>query len=445
MRLTVTSYLRLSAPFIVSSITTPLLGAVGTAVVGHLGDMNYISAVALGAVIFSTIYWLFNFLRLITSSYSSQALGRQDRTEINLSILRPGCLAAVIGLTMIPAAPWIFEISMFILNPDEAIRELTGIYFNILIWGAPFVLVNFVIVGWLMGQMRFKAVMWLQVSLNLFNCLMCAWLVLGLKLGVGGVAWAGLMAQAIALVAGLILVAGRTRFNWRTEIKLIFNKRAFSDLMSTNFYLLIRTACMLVMVNLFMARSAAIGGAVLAANAILFQVQYILGDFFDGLANASSVYSGLAVGGRDADLFRRDLIISAGCGLMLALMLSAAWFWGDLFFIGLFTNLPEVIEQARIYSVYITLFPLISALGIVYYGIFNGALKTRLVCWSMLLTLTLYLGADHWLVPVWGNHGLWMSFLAFYVGRSGFLLLFVPSLLKKIDFSKRAVLSDTYH
>lgn len=402
MRLTVASYLRLSAPFIVSSITTPLLGAVGTAVVGHLGDMNYIGAVALGAVIFSTIYWLFNFLRLITSSYSSQALGRQDRTEINLSILRPGCLAAVIGLAMIPAAPWIFEISMFILNPDEAIRELTGIYFNILIWGAPFVLVNFVIVGWL-------------------------------------------MAQAIALVAGLILVAGRTRFNWPTEIKLIFNKRAFSDLMSTNFYLLIRTACMLVMVNLFMARSAAIGGAVLAANAILFQVQYILGDFFDGLANASSVYSGLAVGGRDADLFRRDLIISAGCGLMLALMLSAAWFWGDLFFIGLFTNLPEVIEQARIYSVYITLFPLISALGIVYYGIFNGALKTRLVCWSMLLTLALYLGADHWLVPVWGNHGLWMSFLAFYVGRSGFLLLFVPSLLKKIDFSKRAVLSDTYH
>ena len=435
MRLTVSSYLRLSAPFALSSITTPLLGAVGTAVAGHLGDMNYIGAVALGAVIFSTIYWLFNFLRLITSSYSSQALGRQNRTEINLSILRPGLIAAGVGLAMIPAGPWIFELSMLILSPEKDIRELIRLYFDILIWGAPFVLINFVIVGWLMGQMRFKAVMVLQVSLNLFNCLLCAVLVLSLEMGVAGVAGAGLISQGLGLAAGAALVRKRTRFDWRRELKLIFNKKAFSDLWSTNFYLLIRTACMLVMVNLFMARSAAIGGAALAANAILFQIQYVLGDFFDGLANASSVYSGLAVGRKDEELFRLNLRLSALCGLALAAGLSALWFGGGRFFISLFTNLPEVIAAAADYSIYITLFPLISALGIVYYGIFNGALKTRLVCWSMLLTLGLYLTADHILVPGLGNHGLWLSFIAFYVGRSGFLLLFVPSLLKKIGFA----------
>lgn len=432
MELSTRSYLRLSAPFILASITTPLLGAVGTAVVGHLGDMDYIGAVALGAVIFSTIHWLFNFLRLITSSYSSQALGRGDQTEINLSFLRPAALALGAGLLMIAAAALIFKVAMFILAPGPRLESLILVYFRILIWGSPATLLNFVVVGWLMGQMRFRAVMFLQISVNLFNCLLCALLVVVFGLNVDGVAWAALIAQLTALAAGLALVAGLTTFKWGREFKQIFQKKAFSDLMSTNFYLLIRTACMLVMVNLFMTRSTAFGGATLAANAILFQIQYILGDFFDGLANASSVYSGLALGSRDGALFHRDLKVSAYCGLAVAIGLSLIWLLGDRFFLRLFTDLPEVLLEAERYSNYLAAFPVIAALGIVYYGIFNGALKTRLVCWSMLLTLALYLAADQFLVPRWGNHGLWLSFLVFYLGRSGFLLMFVPTLLKKV-------------
>jgi len=410
MELSTRSYLRLSAPFILASITTPLLGAVGTAVVGHLGDMDYIGAVALGAVIFSTIHWLFNFLRLITSSYSSQALGRGDASEINLAFLRPAALALAAGLLMIAAAPLIFKAAMLILSPGDRLESLVRIYYRILIWGSPAALLNFVIVGWLMGQMRFRAVMFLQISVNLFNCLLCALLVMVFGLNVDGVAWAALTAQVAALAAGLSLTARLTSFSRRLEFKQIFQKKAFSDLMSTNFYLLIRTASMLVMVNLFMARSAAFGGATLAANAILFQIQYILGDFFDGLANASSVYSGLAVGRRDGALFHRDLKVSAYCGLAVALGLSLIWLGGDRFFLRLFTDLPEVLLEAEHYSPYLLAFPLIAALGIVYYGIFNGALKTRLVCWSMLLTLALYLAADRLLVPRWGNHGLCCRF-----------------------------------
>ena len=426
----------MSAPFILASITTPLLGAVGTAVVGHLGSADYIGAVALGAVIFSSIYWLFNFLRLITSSFSSQALGRNDQTQINLALLRPAFIALAVGLMMIAASSLIFKISMFILKPEARIRELVLVYFKILIWGAPFTLLNYVIAGWLMGQMRFKAVMVLQIAVNLFNCFLCVILVMGFHCNVDGVALAGLIAQILSLLAGIRLIFKRTTFDWPGELRLIFQKKAFSDLMSTNFYLMVRTACMLIMVNLFMARSAALGGATLAANAILFQVQYVLGDFFDGLANAASVYSGLAVGQRDGELFRRDLIISGICAAGLALILALSWHLGGGFLLRLFTDLPEVISQAGTYSIYITLFPILSALGIVYYGIFNGALKTRLVCWSMLLTLGLYLTAEALLVPAFGNHGLWLSFLVFYVGRSGFLLMFVPALFRKLEFQR---------
>ena len=48
------TYLAVALPFIISTVTQPLLGAVDTAVVGRLGDASYIGGVAIGTVIFNT-------------------------------------------------------------------------------------------------------------------------------------------------------------------------------------------------------------------------------------------------------------------------------------------------------------------------------------------------------------------------------------------------------
>ena len=49
----------LAGPIILSNISVPLVGAVDTAVVGHLPEPQAIGAVALGALIFSFLYWGF--------------------------------------------------------------------------------------------------------------------------------------------------------------------------------------------------------------------------------------------------------------------------------------------------------------------------------------------------------------------------------------------------
>ena len=67
--LTHKEYLALAVPFIASTITQPLLGAVDTAVVGRLENASYIGGVAIGTVIFNTLYWLFGFLRVSTSGF----------------------------------------------------------------------------------------------------------------------------------------------------------------------------------------------------------------------------------------------------------------------------------------------------------------------------------------------------------------------------------------
>ena len=47
----------LAGPIIISNLSIPMVGAVDTAVVGHLPGPEAIGAVALGALIFSFLFW----------------------------------------------------------------------------------------------------------------------------------------------------------------------------------------------------------------------------------------------------------------------------------------------------------------------------------------------------------------------------------------------------
>mgnify|MGYP002248047707 CR=1 FL=1 len=142
-------------------------------------------------------------------------------------------------------------------------------------------------------------------------------------------------------------------------------------------HLTVRMFCMIIMVNSFMHQSSAFGGELLAANSILFQIQFIMGDILTGLSQAGAIYSGIAFGEHDRSMLNDTLRISfiwpsasACCRLSLLLLSSRHSCC--------FTNLHSVIATAQQYDLFIAFFPLISALGIVYYGVFNGALYTRL-------------------------------------------------------------------
>lgn len=94
-------FIKTSLPFTFSTMAASLMGAVDTAVVGHLGNYTYINAVSLGAVIFSTVYWLFGFLKISTSGFAAQALGQHDPKLLAGAFIR-GVLAAFgIGLLLV--------------------------------------------------------------------------------------------------------------------------------------------------------------------------------------------------------------------------------------------------------------------------------------------------------------------------------------------------------
>ena len=79
--------LALAVPSIVSNITVPLLGLCDVVVMGHVGGARHIGAIAVGAMIFNVMYWLFGFLRMGTSGLTAQALGARQ-LQVAATMLR---------------------------------------------------------------------------------------------------------------------------------------------------------------------------------------------------------------------------------------------------------------------------------------------------------------------------------------------------------------------
>jgi len=427
------AYLALAIPLTISTMTTPLLGAVDTAVVGQLANPAYIGGVAVGSLIFSTLYWLFGFLRVSTSAFAAQANGAQNEEQGVLAFLRPFLLAIIVGLCFI-ALQWpIIQSALWIISPAADVREYAADYFHIRIWGAPFTLMNYVILGWLMGMAKMKEALSLQILINVLNMILALILVHAFSFAVKGVAAATLISELTAFVLGALIILKHTSNGFRMpSIQQVMDTRAVKKMFHVNKDLFIRTICLLVVINMFTAKGASFGTEQLAANAILFQIHYIMAYLFDGFANASSILVGRSVGANDRALYDKTLTLSRQWAVVMACVIAAGYFFFKVPILSLFTNLPQLLDVTLQYANWLVLYPFAACFGLVIYGVFTGATEIAPVRNSMLFAMILFVAVQAAVIPLWHNHGLWFAFIIYTVGRSGFLMMYKSKLDQKL-------------
>ena len=116
---------RIAYPIVLSNATVPILGAVDTGVVGQMGAAAPIGAVGLGAVILSTIYWIFGFLRMGTVGLPSQALGAGDRAEMSAILTRALLVGFTVGIVMILAQIPVFHAALSLAPATDEVEALT--------------------------------------------------------------------------------------------------------------------------------------------------------------------------------------------------------------------------------------------------------------------------------------------------------------------------------
>ncbi len=420
--------LGIAVPIVLSNATVPILGAVDTGVVGQLGEAAPIGAVGIGALVLTTIYWLFGFLRMGTSGLTSQARGRGDRTEVKVLLSRSLAIGLAAGLVLIMLQYPIFKTALLIAPASTEVETLASQYVRIRIYSAPAAICLMGMIGWLIAVERTRSVLVLQLVMNGINIVLDLVFVLWLDFGVRGVAVATVIAEFSGLALGLWLcrdafVGGILR-SWRR----ILSGAELRRMAVINADILLRTLLLEAAFVSFLFLAADFGDRTLAANQILLQFLHITANALDGFAFSAEALVGLTVGARTRHQLRRVVMLTSLWAGMTVLVLAAAFALFGPLAIDIMTTSPEIRSEARQYLVWVVALPIIGAPSWMLDGIFVGGMRTRDMRNAMLISVLVYALSLVILVDSFGSHGLWAALLVLFVARAVTLGSRYPSL-----------------
>lgn len=409
---------RLAWPLILSNLSVPVLGIVDTAVVGHLAAPHYLGAVALGALTFNFLYFVFGFLRMGTTGLIAQAFGRADGDELRAGLVRPLLLCALIAVTLVLGGPVIVRAAWWVFEPTAPVGGELESYVRIRLLGAPAGLANMVLLGWLLGLQNARGAMALLILTNALNIALDLIFVLGFGWAVKGVAAATVCAEYGGTALGIWLARRQLiglSGGWRRPA--ILHRDAFRRLLAVNRDIMLRSLSLEAAFLSFIAFSSRRGEVVLAANAVLLNFLTFAAFGLDGFAHAAEAMVGRQVGRGDAPGFRAATRANMSLALALALLLAATFGAGGRYGIELMTGLPEVRALALAYLPYVIALPPIAVFAFLFDGVFIGATRTAEMRNGMALALAVFLGSVALLMPRLGNHGLWLAMLLFMAAR----------------------------
>lgn len=426
--LTHTRVLRIALPIVAANVTVPLLGLVDTAVVGQLGQAAPIGAVGLGAVILTSVFWLFGFLRMGTTGLASQAFGAGDIGETGAILKRGLLIAGAAGLALIALQGPLIRGAFAIAPASDAVETLSQTYLVIRIWGAPATIAAYAITGWLIAQERTRAVLLLQVVTNGLNIGLDVWFVLGLDWGVAGVASATLIAEWSGLALGLWLCRGA----FTGPAGVIFHAARLKRMASVNTDIMLRSVLLQACFTSFLFLSAGRGDTVIAANQILLQFLSVMTYLLDGFAFAAEALVGQAIGARATGGLVRSVRLTSLWGLGGAVLMAALFALTGPAIIALMTTAPEVREAARHFLPWVVAAPILGIAAWMLDGVFIGATRTREMVFSALLSTAIYVLAVRGLWG-FGNHGLWAALMILNITRGLTLAALYPRIPRSLE------------
>jgi MATE family multidrug resistance protein len=386
-------------------------------------------------VIFSYLLWAFGFLRMGTTGLIAQARGRGDLQDQLSTVVRSSMLALFFGILLLLFQEIVLLLSLKAMTPPEAVAAITSEYFHIRIWAAPFTLLGYAITGILFGLTRVRTILWLQLLLNITNGVLNVTFVVGLGMGVAGVAWGTLIAQLLTTIASVWVLC---RIFGASSLLAALGERStwvlsrFRKLVLINGFIFIRTIFLMTALALIMRVAASLGTVEMAASHVLNQYMLLMALGLDGFAHASEALAGAAWGRSDRAQFRRWVYLT-GYWSLLASLAYALLFWllgNDI--TALLTDIESVQVAAAALLPLVVAMPVVSVWCYLFDGVYIGATAAVAMMVTMGIAFLIYLMLLDPMTQTWGLHGLWGAVLVFMAIRGLAQAVWYPRLERKL-------------
>jgi len=410
----------IAGPAILANSAAPLVGLVDTWAIGHLPSAVHLAAVGLGSVIFNYLLWAFGVLRMGTTGLIAQARGRNDNATLIATVIRSCGLALMFALILLVFQELLLALSLRAMAPPAEVASITAEYFHIRIWAAPATLLSYAITGVLFGLARVKTILWLQLLLNISNGILNVTFVIGLGLGVPGVALGTLIAQWLTVIASVwavlrLLDAGKLlavivdRATWHI--------RHLGRLIFVNGFIFVRTIFLMTAMALIMRVAGTLGEVEMAASHVATQFMLLMALGLDGFAHAAEALAGAAWGHAQRSVFRRWVWLTSLWAVVASLFYALVFWLAGNHLTALLTDLEGVRTVVAGLMPLLILLPLVAVWCFQFDGIFIGATAGAAMMITMGSAFAVYLLVLQPMTGAWGLPGLWGAVLVFMAVR----------------------------
>lgn len=373
-------------PMLLGNIAQQLYSTVDTIVVGkYVGD-SALSAVGAAGPILNLLLVLFIGISMGASIMVSQYFGAKQREELSYTIGNSIVLTGVAVLIIMICSVLVTRPLLELLDTPTSIIDGCEVYLMILFLGCAGSAFYNILSGILRGLGdAFWALVVLLVS-TVINIVLDIVFVANLNLGVSGVAWATIIAQAVSAILCFIRLAGLTQiFDLKPKYMALKKKYAMNVIrlgLPSGLTQAIFSMAMIVVQRL----TNSFGEMFVAVNIIIMRVDgfAMLPNFSFG--TAMTTYTGQNIGAGDMERVMKG----AKQGTILAVATSATLTGLILIFgktlMGMFTDTAELVEMSRSMMSIIALGYVAMAVTQSLSGIMRGAGDTMTPMWISLIT-----------------------------------------------------------
>ncbi|MEM8673752.1 MAG: guanitoxin biosynthesis MATE family efflux transporter GntT [Cyanobacteria bacterium P01_G01_bin.67] len=358
-------FYRLATVSVLSNMMVPLAGLCDTAFLGHLQEIKYLAGVILASILFDYLYRILKFLRNSTNAMTAQAVGQDDPQGVLLAGLRSSLIAIVIALLILVLQYPIQKLGFLVLSGSQEIETAGVAYFNARIWGAPAVLLNFVLIGWFLGREKNGIVLLISAIANGSNVLLDYLMISRWNWSSMGAGLATALSQYLAVLVGLIAVA--LTINWqelKQSLPKLWELQAIQNTIALKTNIMVRFLALISAYSIFTNLSAGMGTELLAENGLLLQIALLSQFTIQGVGMTTQTLIGNFKGKGELSRLMPLMLAAFANSIPIALLFAlGCWFFPQTLF-GVLTNHQEINQEITQYTIW--LLPLLSFTAIAF-------------------------------------------------------------------------------
>ena len=378
--------IQFSLPLLIGNLAQQLYNTVDSIVVGkYIGD-TALAAVGTAGPILNLLLVLFMGVATGASIMASQYFGAKDRYGLSRVVGSTLVLTLVSGLIMMAMGLLASPALIRLIAPPADVAEGAVIYLRIIfigiVGGSAYNILSGVLRG--MGD-SFYPLMFLILACVL-NIVLDILFVARFDMGVAGVAWATIIAQAISGVLCLVRLIGMKDLIDVNRSTLIPDGPITRRLCLLGLPAGVTQALFSMSAIVVQSLTNSLGTAVIAANVAIMRVDgfAMMPNFTFG--TASTTFVGQNIGAQRIDRVRQGIRDLMKLALITAGVLVACILLFGHHLIGLFTNTEDVIQIGISGLRWLALGYIAFAVSQVLQGAMRGAGETMIPMWISIIT-----------------------------------------------------------